>query len=135
MRPLVALALFVALAPAAPVPKGLKKPDDKTGIVGRWKPNEGERLWYEFRDDGTLRVNERPTELNGVAQYKWTLDSASSPKRMTWYAAGTTTMLFECVYELDGDDLRLNYSSSTIPKAVGPDILNYSTRTRDTPAK
>jgi uncharacterized protein (TIGR03067 family) len=135
MRPLVAVLFLAGLSPAAPVPKAVKaKVDDRTRIVGRWKPNDGShyRLWHEFRDDGTMRLCDRPTELQGAAQYRWTLDPAATPKRMTWYYLNDTKPAFEGVYELDGDELRFNYSSSTIPKSVGPEVLNYNTLTRDT---
>src|SRR5207244_3337849 len=53
MRPLLAITLLATLAPAAPVPKALKKADDKSGIVGIWKPDKGSE-WFQFDAEGGM---------------------------------------------------------------------------------
>jgi len=109
MRSLLAIALLVGLAPAAPVPKALKKQDDKDAILGTWSPAPGRTEWFEFKADGTLKAwNTGGSAATGVP-YKWSIDPTATPKRMTWYSPGETKPSWECVYELDGDTLKICY--------------------------
>ena len=135
MRPLLALLLLVGFAPAAPVPKAIKKKDDASLLVGRWKPSDGTKQWYEFQDDGTLKTWDEPNEQSAVP-YKWTIDVTAIPKRMTWANGKTGKVEFEAVYELDGDDLRMNYASApAVPKAVGKGNGAFNGQVRDTSGK
>ena len=121
MRSLVSLALLAAFAVAAPVPKAVKKVDDKTRIVGRWLADQQNSHSFNYKDDGTMTVWNGPVD-SGAAKYRWTLDDTASPKRMTWYDTTSTPPRpqFECVYELDGDKLTITYESApTVPKGVG----------------
>ena len=84
MRPLFALLLVgFGTAAAAPVPKELRKPDDKNLIVGTWKPSDRNGCWFRFAADGTL---ETWYPLNGNSPMKWTwtiADTKATPKRVT----------------------------------------------------
>ena len=134
MRPLLALALLVAFAPAAPVPKGIKKQNDQERIVGRWLAQNGRGHSFVYNEDGTMKVWDGAMEPVGGANYKWTIDPTVTPKRMTWYGVGGTAPQYECVYELDGDELKITYESAPkIPTAVGGGSQNHR-MTRD-PAK
>lgn len=120
MRPLLVVALLVASAPAAPVPKGVKVKDETALLVGRWKAADPTSHSFEYRADGTMKVWNGEND-NGAAEYRWTLDPASTPKRMTWYDRhdDPPRPAFECVYELDGDELKISYENAPrMPKAV-----------------
>lgn len=133
MRPLVALVVFAALAPAAPVPKAIKKQNDADSLVGTWKPAEGRTEWFEFTADGKMKAWSTGTAQHAVP-YKWTLDDTASPRRMTW----TGSAQWECVYELNGDTLRISYvtAGQKIPTEVGPTKTGfYCDLRRDTSAK
>lgn len=133
MRPLLALALMVALAPAAPVPKGLKKASDPVRILGTWKPAEGHTVWYRFDADGTMTTWLTGTE-GTTYTYAWTIDTNAAPKRMRWESK---EIGYDCVYEFDGHTLRIAYPSTrrqldaVVP---GPGVY-FSELTRDTSAK
>jgi uncharacterized protein (TIGR03067 family) len=133
MRPLLAVALLAALAPAAPVPRSLKKADDKTLLLGTWKTTSeagktGKDIWthtYHFHPDGHLRQEFGPVS---ESNWDWAIDPEQTPKRMTWVNRKDPANAYDCVYELDGDTLRLNYvgAKQTLPKAVGPQGGGYA---------
>lgn len=114
MRPLIALALLAVLAPAAPVPKALKKKDDKALLVGTWKVTcedgkAGASIHthtYRFDEDG----NQKQWYGKGadMSEWTWAIDPEASPKRMTWVSQTQGT--FECVYELSGEGLKMAYT-------------------------
>ena len=134
MRPLLAVALLAALAPAAPVPKALKKADSEL-LVGRWVPTGTSRSFFEFHADGTMRCWTEGNEKNAPA-YTWVTNSEATPKRMTWSMNGKPK--WEAVYELDGDSLKFLYAHhpAKLPSAVKPDPEgNFEQLTRDTSAK
>lgn len=116
MRTLLAVVLLTALAPAAPVPKALKpKTDDKSALVGIWRPAPNTRdESFQFTDDGKMRAwSGRGDPGNTRYDYTWSIDPSADPKRMTWGDASGKQVSFECVYELDGDRLRIGYGSPT----------------------
>jgi uncharacterized protein (TIGR03067 family) len=136
MRPLFALVLLATLAPAAPVPKALKRADDRQLILGRWMPVEGQTQWYQFNPDGTLSTwyarGEAPEP-----QYRFTLDPTVSPKRITWIGAKSGKVEWEGLYELDGDTLKVAYSPApNVPQGFAPEqAQKVIQQTRDTSAK
>lgn len=138
MRPLIALLLigFGSLL-AAPVPKELRaKKGDTTLIVGRWRPSDGTKQWYEFKADGTMKTWNEPDEGRAVP-YRWTMDPTVTPKRMTWTGGRSGRVEYEAVYELDGNSLWMTYAAAprvptTVDRMPGP-LTNGLTR--DTPAK
>lgn len=120
MRTLLAVALFVGVASAAPVPKAVKQKDETALLVGRWKGADPTSHSFEYRADGTMKVWNGEND-SGAAEYRWTLDPAASPKRMTWYDRNgdPPRPAFECVYELDGDELKISYESAPrVPAAI-----------------
>ena len=126
MRPLLAVALLVGFAPAAPVPKGIKKKDDAAMLVGRWLAANGRGHSFVYNEDGTMKVWDGPNEPQGGANYKWSIDATATPKRMTWYGVGSTAPQYECVYEMDGDELKITYESAPkIPTGVGTGSQNH----------
>lgn len=143
MRPILVLALVATLAPAAPVPKAVKKKDDKSQLLGTWKTTSedgktGAAIWthtYLFEDDGLLKQWYGPTDRS---DWDWAIDPEQTPKRMTWVNRKGAKNAFDCTYELDGDTLRLNYvgAGQPLPKGVGPQAGGYAIiMTRDTTAK
>jgi uncharacterized protein (TIGR03067 family) len=109
MRPLLALALLVSLASAAPVPKAVKKQNDAEQIVGSWKPVEGQTDWFEFTADGKMLTWDTGGSAGTGPPFTYTLDTTTDPKSMTW-GDRNKTPLWDCVYELDGDTLRISYN-------------------------
>jgi uncharacterized protein (TIGR03067 family) len=109
--PRLLLALFLAgNAFAAPVPKELKKEDDKARLTGEWVVT---RLNIAGRE---ALVTETPmravvfdgrdglrTRCQGAPDGEWTvtLDPSASPKRMRWH--GTDGRDYRCVYDLTPD--------------------------------
>ena len=135
MRSLLAAVVLTTLAPAAPVPKAVKKVDDAGLLVGRWRPNDGSKQWYEFKADGTFKTWNEPSE-DTAYHYKWSIDPTASPKRMTMSNAGSGKAEWEAVYELDGDDLRITYSGvGKVPAGIGKEFGIFNGLTRDTTTK
>ncbi len=114
MRPLVSLLLLVTVTAAAPVPKAVKKKtDDATDLVGTWRAVNGARdESFQFTADGKMSAWSGKGGGGGSFPYTWTIDPTADPKTMNWGNAGTPSRpQFECVYELDGDTLRIAYST------------------------
>jgi uncharacterized protein (TIGR03067 family) len=138
MRPLALLivALLAGVTPAAPVPKDLKRGEGER-VVGTWKPAEGKTEWFRFDADGTLTAWDA-TRPNTPSSYTYALDLTATPRRMTWTVKGEKEPYFRCVYELDGDTLRLRYVSAgadwpaKADAACGP---YFCEQTRDRTAK
>lgn len=137
MRPLLAVVLLTALAPAAPVPKALKKLTDAELLVGRWTPAEGHNQWYQFNADGTLRTWYGNDSPDGPCQYRFVLDPTARPKRITWVGVTSGKAEWEGIYELDGDTLKVAYSPvPNVPEGFGKG-QNHSSieQSRDTSAR
>lgn len=143
MRSLLAAVVLTAFATAAPVPKTVKKQDDKTLLLGTWKTTseagkKGKDIWthtYRFNDDGHHQQWYGPKD---ESNWDWAIDPEQTPKRMTWANRKDPSRAFDCTYELDGDTLRLNYvpAKSPLPKGVGPNAGGYAVEmTRDTTNK
>jgi uncharacterized protein (TIGR03067 family) len=137
MRPLLAVALLAALAPAAPVPKPLKKASNAELLVGRWKPVEGQTQWYQFNADGTLRTWYGNDSPDGPTQYRVALDPTARPKRITWVGISSGKPEWEGIYELNGDTLKVAYSPvPNVPDGFGKGQNQASiVQCRDAPAK
>jgi uncharacterized protein (TIGR03067 family) len=114
MRFALVLLLAAGTLTGAPVPKELKKPDDKTALLGTWvahtldgKAGRPHTHTFVFEPDGKCHT------LYGEGQrsdWTYTLDLAATPKRMRWAAAGAgrgTT--FDCAYEVVGDTFKLAF--------------------------
>lgn len=134
MRPLLALGLFAAYSPAAPVPKAVKK-GDVALIVGTWKPAASGTCHYQFRDDGTMRTWHTP-EVGPPIDWTYTLDPTASPKGVKLTSADGKS--YDCVYELDGDRLKLAFllgAGKLEAKWETTPGLQLYEQTRDTSAK
>lgn len=126
MRPLLVALLLAGSAVAAPVPKAVKKRDDKSQLLGTWKTTSeqgktGKDIWthtYLFEDTGHLQQWYGPADSSN---WDWTIDPAQTPKKMTWVNK-KYGRAFDCTYELDRDTLRLNYvgAGQPLPNGVGP---------------
>lgn len=142
MRPLLAVLLLAGVAPAAPVPKA-KKPDTER-LVGTWKvtavdgkASHGGSHTFVFEAEAKCRTVYGDDNKN-VAIWTWALDPDESPKRMKLAGAGDNASLsYECVYELDGDSLKIAFpgEKKTRPAkvATGAGALLYEMK-RETPA-
>lgn len=137
MRPLVAVVLVAALAPAAPVPKAVKKKDDKELIVGTWKPANKGTCWFQFNADGTLKTWHDPN-AHSPLDWTWAIEETDRlPKRIKLTRAGGGNESYVCIYELDGDGLKIAFIvGAKDPQKVeaGPGLQLYE-QTRDTSNK
>lgn len=137
MRTLLVVCLLATPATAAPVPKTLKKKDDATLLVGTWKPAGKQSAWFQFAADGTLKTYSDP---NGRSLQNWTWvleETERLPKRMKLTRAGGGNESFVCVYELDGDTLKIGFVvSGQVPEKVeaAPGVQLYE-QSRDTSDK
>ncbi len=118
MRTVIGLAfVVVAVAVAAPVPKGMKaKRPDAELFVGTWeivqsdvngKPRGGKAtLWAFDADLNMTSFNQGAEPKNGT---KWAikLDPEKSPKQIDLIREGSN---YKGIYEWDGDDLRIAYT-------------------------
>lgn len=135
MRSLLALLLLVGLAPAAPVPKELTKPKTPSH-VGVWKPVGGSE-WFEFDAEGGMKAW-TTNGANNPVLYTYTLDPEPDgpPWRMIWSMKGQQQPSHQAVFVVDGDGMKLSYTSAggqPLPKP-GPDFASSYTFTRQ-PAK
>jgi uncharacterized protein (TIGR03067 family) len=138
VHPLLAVVQLAALAPAAQVPKSLKKATDAELIVGTWKPTGGD-FWYQFNSDGSMKTWHGPNRVSPT-NWTYTLDPTSSPKRakLTSDDGRNGGRSYDCIYELDGDSLKIAFvlNPKTPPTKVedAPGLQLYE-QTRDTSAK
>lgn len=133
-----AFALLLAVGPlvAAPVPKDFKRPNDRARLVGLWKVQsltlngqanaQISTVTFGFAADGRCHT------LYGQGQrsdWTYTLDLKANPRRMRWVKADNPGTTFDCVYELDGDTLKLGFIASGKPAPAkaepGPDLTLY----------
>jgi uncharacterized protein (TIGR03067 family) len=107
MRFLFVISLAVGSAAAAPIPKELKKADDKTRIVGTWamtrcnvsgKDTTASWQTITFDADGGVRAHSREERL--ILEFTTALDPVATPKRMPWRNKQTGDAMYECVYRL-----------------------------------
>jgi hypothetical protein len=135
MRPLLAALLFAGFVAAAPVPKAVKKKDDKELIVGTWKPANKGTCWYQFNADGTMQTWHGQGKGSPL-DWTWTLDPNAAPKRMKLTRA-VGSGVYDCLYELDDDALKIAFIVGAIePKKVeaAPGLQLYE-QARDTSSK
>jgi uncharacterized protein (TIGR03067 family) len=128
----ITLALFFLafVTPATLPAPALKdrKDEDATRIVGQWAQESmssrgGEPTppkqpsTFRFSSDGTCSITTRGNETG--AQY--TLDLSKSPRQLKWLH-GSTKMEWLCIYELDGDKLKLAFvdNGTEPPKKIEP---------------
>jgi hypothetical protein len=134
MRPLLVLLLLVGLAPAAPVPKALKKQNASALLVGRWKPDKGSE-WFAFDAEGGMKAWSTGSEAT-AHPYTFTLDPDpdAGQWRMTWTQKGQATPSYYAVFLVDGDRLFLSYTGVQGKPPAKPDPTTPTNFTRD-PAK
>ncbi len=145
MRPLVALVLLAGLATAAPVPKAVKKQDDKTALIGTWlvtdltvngKNNTVSYNTFTFDTEGKVTLRHQKGEPGGSG-WTWTIDDTASPRRMQWATQQGRTD-WDLVYEVDGDTLKVGFigKGSKPPTKVEPcEGLTLYVMSRDTSSK
>ncbi|MEO2091439.1 MAG: hypothetical protein ABGY75_18430 [Gemmataceae bacterium] len=122
-----ALLVLITVAPAAaaPVPKGVKKKDDVRAVLGKWEGGlggaaKGGGYVFRFGDDGTCGItNVGPNNRESGAAYE--LHPDKSPRQMTWWNGAERTE-WRCVYELDGDTLKVVFvhAGTDIPPDAAP---------------
>ena len=145
MHSLLALALLAGFAAAAPVPKVLKKKDDKTALAGTWlvteltvngRNNNVSYNTFTFDAEGKVTLRYKKDDPGGSA-WTWTIDPEATPPRMQW-ATQPGRNDWDLVYEVDGDSLKVGFISKGAkpPAKVEPgDGLTLYVMTRDTPGK
>lgn len=135
-------ALSATASVAAPALKD-RKPDDATRIVGVWaqeslslrgqEPQGGQRGSFRFDKDGTCVIGSANGSQFPVSRY--TLDPASSPRRMKWLNGPELTE-WQCLYELDADTLKVAFvdQGTEAPKKIEPTknlTIYYLKRVKD----
>jgi uncharacterized protein (TIGR03067 family) len=134
MRVAVAAVFLAGAGLAAPVPKELKKADDKTRILGTWKIDRATRDGKElaqyspvhtltFHADGTLVFNYFDGDAPQVRA--WKLDEAASPKQLLWGARPTPSDNRR-LYAFRGDKLVVaRRQNNVLPTSLepGPGII------------
>jgi uncharacterized protein (TIGR03067 family) len=123
---LVAVAVTLPLS-AAPVPKAVKKKADAQAILGRWQGGlagngRGDTTTHVFRfgDDRTCGITNTPGGgRESGAEYE--LHPDRSPRQMTWWNGSERTE-WRCVYELDGDTLKVAFvhKGTDLPADTSP---------------
>lgn len=125
----LAFALLAGVAPAAPVPKELKKKETEADIVGLWASRPGGTTGWWFGPDGNAGTG-NPQQVACKAIYK--TDPTQSPKHLDWSQDGGKTWHL-AVYEIENDVLKINFGaggSGVRPAAVGPNLgSQYETGT------
>jgi hypothetical protein len=138
MRPLLVVVLLAGFTPAhaAPVPKAVKKKDDKELIVGTWKPANKGTCWFQFNADGTMKTWHDPN-AHSPLDWTWAIEETDRlPKRIK-LARAVGSGAYDCIYELDGDGLKIAFIVGTKdPQKLeaGRGVELYE-QTRDTSGK
>jgi hypothetical protein len=140
MRSLVALTLLVGLAPAAPVPKSLKKPTLADQLVGTWKPNDKGTCWFRFHADGTLQTwHGRDKGVDSKMHWTWAIDpEPSTPHRLKLTRTSEPRQTLDCALELDGDRLTFAFltGGKKLPERLADGLgLELYQLARDTDGK
>lgn len=142
LLPVVILTLLAGLATAAPVPKAVKKLDDKSAIVGTWtvtdltvnsRKVDISYKTFTFDAEGKVTLRYAKDAGNG-SSWTWTIDDSTTPRRMQWTTQPGRND-WDLVYEVDGDSLKVGFiaKGSKPPTAVEPgDGLTLYIMTRDT---
>ncbi len=142
MRSLLALALLAGFATAAPVPKAVKKKDDKAMIAGRWLVTEltvnGRNTnvsynTFTFDTEGKVTLRSKKDDPSGSA-WTWTIDPTVDPPGMQW-ATQNGKNDWQLVYEVTADTLKVGFiaKGAKPPTKVEPcDGLTLYVMTRDT---
>ena len=126
---LLLASLVLSIAPSTAAP-GLKdrKDDDKARIVGNWKQEalcmRGGRMdtertgSFRFGSDGSCGISSGGGKENGAL---YTLDPSTTPRRMKWLNGPEKTE-WQCLYELDGDTLKVAFvdHGTEAPKKIEP---------------
>ncbi len=145
LHPVLTIALFAGFADAAPVPKALKKEDDKTAMTGTWQVTEytegGQNAvsshgTFVFGAEGVVTLRSKKNDMYSPS-WMFSLDTSASPRRMQ-LLMGKRLVIRELVYELDGDNLKVGFinDGANPPTKVEPgDGLTLYVMTRDTSAK
>lgn len=127
--PILLLFAITSGTVAAPIPKEVKVGSDAQRILGKWQTeflsssgtdkqlNTSSR--FRFEVDGKCTIlhgsdNERDSDS------EFTLDMSSNPRRMKWLQ-GTGKQVWQCLYELDGDSLKIAFINAGTPV---PDLID-----------
>lgn len=137
------LALGVGSAvSAAPVPKELRKAEDKDRIVGTWTMtacNVGGRetpgSWRTLTLDADGLVRALYDGGKVAFEYATTLDPTAAPKRMPFRDKGGSDVRYECVYALAADRLTVvvPHDNKRVPMSIdpGPRVTVYEFKRAD----
>jgi uncharacterized protein (TIGR03067 family) len=144
MKPKTLLLIWFSLATtvcvAAPALKS-RKTDDGAQILGVWKedsisvnggqPAAGADYTFRFSNDGTCGI----TTGNNENPAKYFLVVSTTPRRMKWLNGPEMTE-WTCLYELNGDTLKIAFSQpgQEPPESIAPSAgvtIYYLKRVRE----
>jgi uncharacterized protein (TIGR03067 family) len=121
------LALSAIVAAAAPALKD-RKNEDRDRIVGVWvqesitvhgnASDSPQHRTFRFGKDGTCGITNGTGSENPA---RYTLDPSTSPRRMKWLN-GPEMSEWQCLYELDGDSLKVAFvdQGTEAPNKIEP---------------
>ncbi len=110
----IGVALGATAVEAAPVPKEIKRNNDKIRILGNWKQEfmslrgaekQPETIsTFQFDADGKCGISYDNSPRQNDSEYS--LDPTSSPGKMKWLN-GTEKTEWRCLYEIENDTLKV----------------------------
>ena len=140
VTPAIVLVLCTSID-AAPALKD-RKDDDKVRIIGQWRIDalcmrggrmDTERMGsFRFGSDGTCGITHNAGKENPAL---YTLDPSTNPRKMKWLNGAQKTE-WVCLYELDGDKLKVAFvdQGTEAPNKIEPApnlTIYYLKRSKD----
>ncbi len=139
---ILALALAGTAVRSAPIPKELRA-NDNARIAGKWKqeflamrggekqPDTNTTFYFEAAGKCAIGYGEGPSQNPSG----YSLDPASMPRKMKWLNGPEKTE-WRCLYELDGDSLKVCFidHNTEVPAALAPAAnatIYYLTRVKE----
>ncbi len=127
--PILLLFAITSGTVAAPIPKEVKVGSDAQRILGKWQTeflssNGADKQLstsskFRFEADGKCAIQYGSNDAND-SDSEFTLDVSSNPRRMKWLN-GVAKQEWLCLYELDGDSLKIAFINAGTPV---PDVID-----------
>ena len=127
---LIGVAFASSALSAAPVPKEVKRNNDEFRILGKWKQEflssrgaekEAATATFRFEAEGKCAIVYGDGDGPPLMTSGYSLDAATSPRAMKWLNGPEKTE-WRCLYELDGDSLKVCFidHNTEVPAVFAP---------------